>query len=566
MADGRATQDVLGRADATWSHWGKRGGFVMVPVVVDLVLRLLLEPLHVSTPYLTGIAMLLVTGLVVAVVQRRGMPDAASWVVPLVVIGAVGLMRLVPEPTGMGILVLLPAMWLGLDKRMAGAVVAAVGSIVLLTVPAVLHFGAGPAVWARVVPVALVSAIASVSLAWIADQWRRHESQLEHQRRQLQDATARFTAGQTLNHAVVGAVDVGLVVLHHDGAYSSMNPHHQRFMELAFPDGHRGYAGQTGWVFADDGTTFLPADEMPTMRAKNGEEFTDYLIWVGQNPARRRALAVSARRVDGDDDLASVLVYKDVTDLVQALRVKDDFVATVSHELRTPLTSILGYLDLALLDVPDQDPRRGYLRVVHRNARRLLRLVNDLLLTAQTDRGVLDLDQRPIDLSDVVDECVRDVCGRARHSQVTIEASLVTGTWVSGDRERLAEVIDNLLSNAVKYSHPGGQVRVRLFEREARGRCDAVLTVADDGIGIGEEDQRQLFTRFFRTAEAQQRAIQGVGLGLSISKTIVESHHGALEVDSVPGEGTTFTVRVPAVERPPEPAASGLPGSVGAVS
>lgn len=92
------------------------------------------------------------------------------------------------------------------------------------------------------------------------------------------------------------------------------------------------------------------------------------------------------------------------------------------------------------------------------------------------------------------------------------------------------------------------------------------VTLVAGHAGGGEEDQRRLCTRFFRTAEAQQRAIQGAGLGLSICKTLVESHRGALEVDSVPGEGTTFTVRLPAVERPPEPASSGLPGPVSAVS
>lgn len=567
MEDGRASHDVLARAEKTWSHWGKRVGFVVVPIALDLGLRISLDALAVSVPYVVGTLLLLVTCAYAVGAQRRSMPSAGAWVVPLVVIAAVGLMRLVPESNSLGMLVLLPAMWLGIDKRMVGAVVAGVAMMPLLTAPAVLYYGAGPAVVARVLPICLVATLAAVSLAWIADQWRGHEDQLKDQQRQLREALARVTAGQVLNDAVVGAVDVGLVALHRDGAYSSMNPHHQRFMELAFPDGHRGYAGQTGWVFEADGTTFLAADKMPTIRAKNGEEYTDYLIWVGEEPAQRRALAVSARRVEGgDDDLASVLVYKDVTDLMRALKVKDEFVATVSHELRTPLTSILGYLDLALLDVPDQDPRRSHLQVVHRNARRLLRLVNDLLLTAQTDRGVLDLDQRPIDLTAVVEECVRDLWGRANAAQVTLETGLVAGVWVCGDRERIAEVIDNLLTNAVKYSHAGGTVRVCLFEREAGGRHDAVLTVGDDGIGIGEQDQERLFTRFFRTPEAQRRAIQGVGLGLSISKSIVEGHGGDIEVASVPDEGTVFTVRLPAAVRPLDLDLSALPGSLGAVT
>ena len=352
----------------------------------------------------------------------------------------------------------------------------------------------------------------------------------------------RLSAGQTLNEAIMNTVDVGLVGLRSDGSYAAVNDHYQRFLDMAFPDGHRGRAGQLGWVFEEDGTTFLTRDKIPTVRALRGEEFTDYLIWVGEDPAKRRALAVSARQVDGDGEVAAVLVDKDVTDLVRALRAKDEFVATVSHELRTPLTSILGYLDLAVRDVPERDPRRGYLEVVQRNARRLLRLVNDLLLTAQTERGLLDLDRRPVDLSGVVLESVTDLRARARAADVELAVDAEPDTWIAGDRERLAEVIDNLITNAIKYSHAGGQVRVRVSVTERPGMPgdQVVLSVADDGIGIAEEDLAQLFTKFFRTHEAQRRAIQGIGLGLSISKSIINGHDGTIEVHSEPGVGTTF--------------------------
>ena len=142
-----------------------------------------------------------------------------------------------------------------------------------------------------------------------------------------------------LTKTIVNGVDVGLVAIDAKGAYDSMNPRHEDFMALAYPDGHDGQAGQLGWVFAADGTTFLARDAMPTIQAAQGD-LHDYLIWVGEDPDQRRALAISSRRITGEDGRANgqVLVYKDVTDLVGALRVKDDFVASVSHELRTPLT------------------------------------------------------------------------------------------------------------------------------------------------------------------------------------------------------------------------------------
>ena len=132
-----------------------------------------------------------------------------------------------------------------------------------------------------------------------------------------------------------------------------MNPRHAEFLALAYPDGHRGWAGQTGHVYAADGTTPLEREEMPTMRAGRGEVLHDYLIWVGPEPGQRRALAVSSTPHYAEDGTfaGAVLAYHDITDLVTAVRIKDEFVASVSHELRTPLTSIIGYVDVLLDDV-----------------------------------------------------------------------------------------------------------------------------------------------------------------------------------------------------------------------
>lgn len=550
VADVQGTTGILARAETCWSHWGRRMIIVALPVALDAGVRAVRADMHSTSYHRIGLVLLAVAWATAAGLQRKRLPGRFVWMVPLTVFAAIGLLRLVPEPTGVGIMVVIPAMWLGIDKRMRGAAVAVMAVLVTQGVPAFTYFGSSPSAVVASIQLLLVVAVCSLSLAWIADQWGSHEEELREQQQELTRTWEQLTAGQRLNDAVVTAVDVGLVALQKDGAYTSMNPHHQRFMKLAYPDGHGGYAGQTGWVFEADGTTFLTRDRMPTIRARNGEEYSDYLIWVGEDPAQRRALAISAQRVEGDDQLASVLVYKDVTDLVSALKVRDDFLATVSHELRTPLTSIIGYLDLALFDVEEEDPRRGYLEVVHRNARRLLRQVNDLLLTAKTDRGVLDLDQTAIDLSRVVSECLNDLGGCAERAAVRVDAHLVGGVWICGDRERLAEVLDNLLTNAVKYSHAGGAVSVNLVERIEDGQRTAVLTVADDGIGISVEEQHQLFTKFFRTQEAQQRAIQGIGLGLSITKSIVEGHDGSIEVTSAPGRGTTFTVVLPAVPGP----------------
>lgn len=544
------------------SSWHRRMGIVTVPVALDVGARSLHPSLHTTPQYFVGMLVLVVAWVLALLAHRRLGQGWAGWVIPVVVLAAIGLMRVVPELTGMGILVVFPALWLGVDKRWPGVALASVAVLLLQALPGVILTRADAATWVGSVQLCLVATICALTQAWIAEGWTSHESQLHVRQEQLTDSMRRLAAGQALNEAIMDAVDVGLLGLRADGTISAMNAQHRKFLDLAFPEGFRGRAGQMGWVFDADGLTLLKREQLPTVRAQHGEEFHDCLVWVGREPGERKALAVSAMKVEGDDDeVVSVLVFKDVTDLVRALRVKDEFVAMVSHELRTPLTSILGYLDLAALDVSPKDPRRGYLEVVQRNARRLLRLVNDLLVTAQTERGVLELDRHPVDLVRLVQESTDDLRGRAVEAGVDVVLDLQPGLWVSGDRDRLAEVVDNLVTNAVKYSHRGGAVRVRLTAAEAAGDAglQAALTVSDDGIGIEEADRRQLFTKFFRAQEAQRRAIQGVGLGLSISKAIVTGHGGTIEVHSEPGVGTTFEVRLPMAAAPDAGRLQGLP-------
>jgi signal transduction histidine kinase len=281
---------------------------------------------------------------------------------------------------------------------------------------------------------------------------------------------------------------------------------------------------------------------MPTLRAVLGEEFDDCRIWVGKDPLTKRALSVSARSVrDRDGTFAgAALAYKDVTDFMQALRVKDDFVASVSHELRTPLTSIRGYADLLLdQDLPPLAVRQ--LEVVVRNAERLQLLVGDLLHSAQTSSGSLQVVRAPCDLA----VTVRDALGAAGPAAAATSTELL----YSGpprleavvDPLRMRQVVDNLLSNAIKYSPPGTQVVVRLGLDGDR----LELSVADQGFGIDAADRDRLFTRFWRSRHAHEQSIQGAGLGLSITKAIVEGHGGRIEVDSEVGVGTMFRVRLP---------------------
>jgi signal transduction histidine kinase len=226
-------------------------------------------------------------------------------------------------------------------------------------------------------------------------------------------------------------------------------------------------------------------------------------------------------------------------------QTKDDFVASVSHELRTPLTSIRGYLELLREGDAGElsDDQRKFVLIVERNADRLLRLVGDLLFVAQVEAGKITLDSRSMDFEELVHQSVDAAQPTAMEKGIEIALDLDGLDEVHADRARLGQVLDNLISNALKFTPPGGHVGVRTSRHGDVG----VIEVSDDGMGVSESDQAQLFERFFRTTSATDQAIQGTGLGLAIVKAIVEAHGGVITVQSVEGEGTVFRVELPLV-------------------
>jgi signal transduction histidine kinase len=223
-------------------------------------------------------------------------------------------------------------------------------------------------------------------------------------------------------------------------------------------------------------------------------------------------------------------------------KLKDEFVSLVSHELRTPLTSIRGYIELLLEDLdPSESDRRRYLEIIERNSHRLLDLVSDLLFLAQVEAGKLAIERAPLNLGKVVQECIETSSPAADARGIQLTAHLGHVPTLQGDRARLAQMLDNLVSNALKFTPKGGRVAVRLEADDGT----AVLEVKDTGLGIPADEQERLFERFFRSSTATGSAIPGTGLGLTITKAIVERHGGRIEFESTEGVGTTFRVSLP---------------------
>jgi signal transduction histidine kinase len=499
--------------------------------VLDLTLRAVggSNPLDAGGWPTVGLVLTAITCVLAVTLPWHRLPWWGVGVLPMLDLAALGLSRMDPQGGGAGILAVVPALWLGRQFGRRGAVAAIVGTALLLALPSLVYLGFTGVNLSRAVLIPVVAGWAAFAISSAVDQVRAGVDVIAHQRR--------------VSQAIFETVDVGLVLLDRTGTYQGINRRHEEFLRLAFPDGHLGRAGQLGEVYGGDGATLLTREEMPTYRASQGEEFSDIRMWVGADPVARRALSVSARRVEDDAGAfaGAALAYKDVTDFMRALRVKDEFVASVSHELRTPLTSINGYVNI-VLERDDLPPDVvAQLEVVARNTTRLARLVADLLHTAQADDRPMHVVRTSTDLAAVVRDCVVAAGPAARRARVSITLEAPDALEATVDPERMAQVVDNLLSNAIKYSRADGHVRVTLGVEADR----VVLAVADDGMGISSADRDRLFTRFFRTRQAQERAIQGVGLGLSITKSIVEGHGGRIEVDSELGRGTEFRVRVP---------------------
>lgn len=265
---------------------------------------------------------------------------------------------------------------------------------------------------------------------------------------------------------------------------------------------------------------------------------------------RGRDLQIYSRRLlDADGDLVGNLrVFRDITEELRVDRVKTEVISAISHELRTPLTSIKGYADLLLDEtaagLPEQQ-KREILGVIQTNADRLAAIVNSVLNLTRIEEGRLDLTLEPVAISTIVNDALhaqRTPLTEAGHAVVTdVPQDLPE---VLADRRALFEVLVNLLTNAIKYTPPGGTLTIRASQVASPVPMIQLL-VSDTGIGIPARDLPRVFTRFFRASNTDSRKTPGTGLGLVITRSLVELMGGAITVTSQEGEGTTFRFTVP---------------------
>ena len=378
---------------------------------------------------------------------------------------------------------------------------------------------------------------------------------------QLENARQAAAERDRVQYIVDGTTDVAIIGTDDQGIISLFNPGAERLL---------GYAAEE---VVGRPTRMLHSDEAIAEKSAELGVVNDYgamgaaLIGIGttelkfvRKDGEERSHAVSLNQVEDDRGqvIGFVSTSEDITERIEAERrlveaverlrevdqVKDAFVSSVSHELRTPITSILGYTEM-LEDGVYGELAVEQLDAVRRlsaNSTRLLSLIDDLLTLSRVQEDGLGFADRVVDLRTIVAAAASVVAPTLERRELELNVDLPEEPIpFLGDRDMLERVVINLLGNAVKFTPEGGRIDVALVADVDA----AVIEVADTGIGIPPEEQERLFSRFFRSSIAQKQAIPGSGLGLSIAHAIVDQHGGTMSVESEPGHGTTFRVRLP---------------------
>ncbi|MCY1718680.1 ATP-binding protein [Microbacterium sp. SL62] len=476
---------------------------------------------------------------------------APSWMMTVAVVDivAVALLRaeLLPFVPAVSVLSVFPTMWLAYGFPWYGTVIAVVGAGFIASYR-FAYVGTWPSTaieWANVVtlPTFIVGVAVVIFLA--ARHLRQNSERLALA---YQDQAAALDHAQDTEAVALGilnTVNAGVAFYDADGRFYVANPLAHGYAERAgFSLHDPPYVGPE--VLADDRSTPVPFHSQLIPRALAGETITDHLEWWGPIDAQAALLTSSSqvRRRDGYV-LGTVIVISDITELAEAIEVREQFLRTVSHELRTPMTSITGFLDLLEDAVPkDNATVRRYVEVITRRTNDLFDRVSNLLAASDTEKNLHVVD---LDLAEVARAAARQVEPIASSRGIRIETECLGAGNAHADLQQLTVATVELLTNAVKFGNDHSHVTLTYGVIGA----DATIAVRNEGPGLTAAEQRRAFDRFYRTPYARAREIQGFGLGLTNVRAIAIAHQGSIRINSTPGLDATVTLQVPARSIPP---------------
>ena len=409
---------------------------------------------------------------------------------------------------------------------------------------------AGLALNEQLVPnvVAFVGFFAIAFVSWLAARSLEraledlHEVNLELDQRvvertaDLAEALARERAEASRRQGILEGIADGVIVFDRNGTAIVANPAIGRIL-------NRPSEEIVGCNVASlVGENVAEADLHMLEDLVSGRDLNPSRVKIGWG---EKTLSVSFApvRATSNQVAGTVAVFRDFTREAEVDRMKSDFVSIVSHELRTPLTSIKGYLDLVLMGAagPTSKQQESFLQIAKSNTDRLHGLVSDLLDISRMESGRVELDIQVVSVLKIVEQVSNSMRKEFHDRGLTLRVDVPPELpEIFGDPARISQILINLLSNAHKYTREGGAIlRVRPGTRNLQ------VDVIDTGVGISLEDQDKLFTPFFRAEDKSVRQETGSGLGLTITKSLVEMHGGELRVKSKPGMGSTFTFTLP---------------------
>jgi PAS domain S-box-containing protein len=378
------------------------------------------------------------------------------------------------------------------------------------------------------------------------------------ERKQAADALARqyraAEAARAEARAILDATEEGIILVASDGRCLSAN---RRVAELLGLDRQELIGRPVGEFDAllDRALDLTNHREMLAACQRDPERITRLELRQHWPVQRDLTLYSTPVHAAAGELLGRLFAFRDVTRERSADRLKDEFISMVSHELHTPLTAIKGYVGILLADTTDplSAEQREFLSIIEDSTDREVTLVNDLLDISRLEAGHVNLHPRPLDLASLLRQVaatLRPQC-RAKSQQLIVDVAPELPS-VMGDATRLTQVFTNLLVNAHKYTPAGGRLTITAGATEDALRVD----IQDTGVGISPEEQGRLFTRFYRANNPLTQDVSGTGLGLVITRALVERHGGQIAVASSPGQGSTFSVILPRLVAALEPSGS----------
>jgi PAS domain S-box-containing protein len=360
-----------------------------------------------------------------------------------------------------------------------------------------------------------------------------------------QRAKAQVEAERSWLRAVIENAPIGTLLV--EGAEGRRVVANRKAKELFGhtlpPEG--GIEQYIGQIYLPDGWP-RPRSDLATVRALGGETVISEEEIVRQPTGREVRVLVSAVPIVRDGKIVgAVVVYEDITRIHELMRLREEWTSVITHDLRQPVTVILAYAGLLARTAGNQlGPRhQEYVEHVEVAARNLNKLIGDLLDESRIETGRLTLECETVDLGNLVREVTARMATSMGEHPIRLDLPDALPP-ISVDPSRVEQVLSNLLSNAAKYSYPDTEVVVSV----QRQRDAVEVTVTNQGAGIPPEEIPHLFTRFYRTAEAQEGQVRGLGLGLYIARGLIEAHHGRIWVDSVPDKTTAFHFTLPIPE------------------